>query len=117
MRSFALPLKRAVSIRVLLPAVTSLMTVVLAAMLGLYALHAVRERDEAAQIPRIIDISYDLFAAIQNFRLERGAVNRVLTRADDDDTDGQNELDLYRAQSKAALDAGLSKLAGSYLVR
>ena len=108
MRNFAWPLKRAVSIRVLLPAVTGVMTLVIVTMLGIYALHAIEERNKAAEIPRIIDISYDLFAAIQNFRLERGAVNRVLLRPDD--AEGQGQLELFRAESKRGLDAALAKL-------
>ena len=109
MRNVAWPLKRAISIRVLLPAVTGLMTLVIVTMLGIYALHAIEERNKAAEIPRVIDISYDLFAAIQNFRLERGAVNRVLLRPDD--TDGQDQqLELFRAESKRGLDAALTKL-------
>ena len=111
MRNFAWPLKRAVSIRVLLPAVTGLMTLVIVTMLGIYALRAIEERNEAAEIPRIIDISYDLFAAIQNFRLERGAVNRVLLR---DDAEGQDQLELFRAESKRGLDAALAKLAQDF---
>ena len=112
MRNLAWPLKRAVSIRVLLPAVTCLMTLVIVTILGMYALHAIGERNKAAEIPRIIDISYDLFAAIQNFRLERGAVNRVLIRPDD--REGQDQLEQFRAESKRALDAALAKLEPNF---
>ena len=71
-------MKKLFSIRVLLPAVTGLMTLVLATIFAIYATNALERRDAVKRIPVIVDISYDLFAAIQDFRLERGAVNRAL---------------------------------------
>ena len=72
-------MRRFLSIRVLLPAVTGLMTPALVTIFAVVALRAVERREEVRRIPIIIDISYNLFAAIQDFRLERGDVNRALS--------------------------------------
>ena len=71
-------MKRLLSIRVLLPAVTLLTTLALVSIFAIYAKYAVDRREEVRRIPLIVDVSYDLVASIQDFRLERGAVNRVL---------------------------------------
>ena len=54
------------------------MTFALVANFAIYAVNAMERREEVRRIPPIIDVSYDLFASIQDLRLERGAVNRAL---------------------------------------
>jgi signal transduction histidine kinase len=97
------------SIRVLLPAVTGMMTLVLVAIFALYGVRALERRDDARRIPLIVNVSYDLFAAIQDIRLERGAVNRVL--GDVAERDSLDEVVRLRAQSGKSLDSALTKLA------
>ena len=108
-------MRRLTSIRVLLPAVTGLMTLVLVAIFAIYAVHALERRAEARRIPFIVNISYDLFAAIQDFRLERGAVNRAVAGVGGTDSDAPAEIAKLRAQSGRSLDSALVKLAGLHM--
>jgi signal transduction histidine kinase len=102
-------MRRFLSIRVLLPAVTSLMTLVLVVIFALYGFQA-RQRESAAQkIPLVVDASYDLFEAIQAIRLERGAVNTVLPEVAD--ASALKEIAQLRARSGMAIDSALRKLA------
>ena len=103
-------MKKVLSIRVLLPAVTGLMTLVLATIFAVYAMHAVQRREEVRRIPVIVNISYDLFAAIQDVRLERGAVNRAMQVPEAAGADAQAEILDLRKSSGASLDSALSKL-------
>src|SRR5215468_7638845 len=104
-------MKKLFSIRVLLPAVTGLMTLVLATIFAIYAMHAVERREEVRRIPVIVDISYDLFAAIQDVRLERGAVNRALQVPEVATADARAEIAGLRKTSGASLDSALAKLS------
>ena len=91
--SSPLTVKRYFTIRVLLPTVTGLMTLALVTIFAILALEAFERREEVRRIPIIVDISYDLFAAIQDFRLERGAVNRATANAG---STAQTEIDPLR---------------------
>jgi signal transduction histidine kinase len=102
-------MRKLLSIRVLLPAVTGLMTVMLVAIFALYGLQSLERRDAAQRIPLIVDASYDLFETIQAIRLERGAVNRALPEGADGDA--LKEIADLRAQSGRALDSALRKFA------
>src|SRR4051812_27819294 len=102
-------MRRLLSIRVLLPAVTGLMTVMLVAIFALYGLYSLERRDAAQRIPLIVDASYDLFEAIQAIRLERGAVNRALPEGADQAA--LKEIADLRRQSGKALDSALRKFA------
>jgi len=95
---------------VLLPVVTGLMTLALVANFAIYALGAMERREEVRRIPPIIDISYDLFASIQDLRLERGAVNRALAAPQAATPEAQEEILKLRKQSSASLDSALKKL-------
>ncbi|HXJ00314.1 MAG TPA: ATP-binding protein [Micropepsaceae bacterium] len=94
----------------LLPAVTSLMTLVLVAIFAIYGARALERRDDARRIPAIVNISYDLFSAIQDFRLERGAANRALADFEVPGRDEKDEITKLRTQSGKSLDAALTKL-------
>lgn len=66
------------SIRVLLPALTMVLTMSLLALLAFQVASSLAVREGAQRIPILVDASEDLFSAIQKVRLERGDVNRVL---------------------------------------
>ena len=104
-------MKRFLCIRMVLPAVTGLMTLALVLVFAVLALRAVERREEVRRIPLLIDISYDLFAAIQNLRLERGDVNRALAAPGIPDLAVQSGIVKIRTQSSISLDSALSKLA------
>ena len=108
-------MRRLTSIRVLLPAVTGLMTLVLVAIFAIYATHALQRRDQARRIPLIVNTSYDLFSALQDFRLERGAVNRYVAGVDDADRDAPAEIAKLRVSSAKSLDSALTKLAAIHV--
>jgi signal transduction histidine kinase len=87
------------------------MTLVLVGIFALYAVHALERREEVRRIPPIVDVSYDLFAAIQDLRLERGAMNRALDAPEIAAAEVQAEIAKLRVQSAKSLDSALSKLA------
>jgi signal transduction histidine kinase len=86
------------------------MTLALATIFAIYALHAVERREAIQRIPVIVDISYDLFGAVQNFRLERGTVNRALAAPETAGNDVQSEIIALREESNMSLDSALTKL-------
>src|SRR5882672_3896437 len=102
--------KRHLSISMLLQTVTVLMTLVLVSICAIYAMGALESREQARRVPILVDISSDLFTAIQNFRLERGNVNTALRTSTAIDTDSQNEIAKLRVGSAKALDSALTKL-------
>ena len=103
-------MKRHLSISMLLQTVTVLMTLVLVTICALYAMGALESREQARRVPILVDISSDLFTAIQNFRLERGDVNTALRTPTAIDTDSQSGIAKLRAGSAKALDSALTKL-------
>jgi two-component system, sensor histidine kinase len=104
-------MRRHLSIKLLLPSVTALTTLVLVAILAIYAAQALQRSQTAGRIPAIVDISYDLFASIQDLRLERGTVNIALAAPEIADAELRTELAQLRAQSGRSLDAAVEKLA------
>jgi signal transduction histidine kinase len=108
-------MRRLTSIRALLPAVTGLMTLVLVTIFAIYGMHALERRDSARRIPLIVNTSYDLFAALQDFRLERGAVNRVVAGVDGTNRDAPAEIAKLRVSSAKSLDSALTKLAAIHV--
>jgi len=107
---FRFIVKRHLSIGILLQAVTVLLTLVLVTICAIYAMHALESREQARRVPILVDISSDLFTAIQNFRLERGNVNTALRGSPAIDTDSQSQIAKLRAGSAKALDSALTKL-------
>jgi signal transduction histidine kinase len=87
------------------------MTLVLVTIFAIFGTHALQRRDEVRRIPAIVNISYDLFAAIQDFRLERGAVNRALAGFEVPGGDERAEIAKLRTRSGKSLDSALAKLA------
>ena len=109
-RGALLIVRRYFSIRVLLPTVTGLMTLALVTIFAIYALQAIERREVVRRIPVIVDISYDLFAAIQDFRLERGAVNRALATPVVAGSNAQSQIAELRASAGKSLNSALTKL-------
>ena len=102
--------KRFLTISVLLRTVTGLMTLVLVTIFAVYAVRALESREQARRVPVIIDISNDLFAAIQTFRIERGEVNTGLQTSAVLDSDTQKAIAESRAASAETFDSTLAKL-------
>jgi signal transduction histidine kinase len=101
--------RRFLSISVLLPAVTGLMTLALVAIFAVYAVQALQTRDTARRVPLIIDASYDLFGAVQTLRMERGTINTAFATPEPVDSDTQNTVADLRVQSAKSLDSALGK--------
>ena len=104
-------MKRFLTISVLLQAVTGLMTLALVSIFAAFAVRALQSQEQARRVPIIVDISSDLFSAIQDVRVERGAVNISLAAPEAVDADTQKEIVDLRARSGMALDSALAKLA------
>jgi hypothetical protein len=102
--------KRFLTISVLLQAVTGLMTLVLVTIFAGYAARALESREQARRVPVIIDISNDLFAATQTFRIERGDVNTGLQTSAVLDSDTQKAIAELRAASAETFDSVLARL-------
>ena len=107
---FWLIVKRHLSISMLLQTVTVLLTLVLVTICAVYAMNALESREQARRVPILVDISSDLFTAIQNFRLERGDVNTALRISTAIDADSQSQIAKMRVGSAKALDTALTKL-------
>src|SRR5258708_5776919 len=104
-------MSRFTSISALLQAALCLMTVTRVIIFAVHAMRAHDNQGEAERIPAIVDISNDLFAAIQGFRLERGAVTHALDIAAPGDNSDAAEIETQRAAADKALDSALTKLA------
>ena len=104
-------MRRFLSISVLLQAVICLMTVTLVIIFAIYAMRSLGKEREAQRIPAIVDISNELFAAEQAFRLERGAVTHALDIAAPGDNSDAAEIAAQRAKADKALDSAFAKLA------
>src|SRR5260221_1093597 len=103
-------MKRFLTISVLLQAVTGLMTLVLVMICAVYAMHALEAQQQARRVPIIVDISDDLFTAMQNLRQERGKVNASLVTAEISDSEAQKELGKIRLEAASALDSALARI-------
>jgi signal transduction histidine kinase len=104
-------LKRVLSIGTLLLVVTAVMTVVLVATFAVDAFHALERREQARRVPSMIDVSIELFAAVQDLRIERGIVNTALATPDVLAQNTRFDLDAARERSRTAIASALTKLA------
>jgi len=98
------------SIRILLPAVTLITTIPFLALLAIQARASLDLRSTARQIPVIVDASNDLFAAIQDVRLERGDINRALSGLEIPKDETGRAIVTLRGRSDQRIDAAISKL-------
>lgn len=101
-------MKRYHSIGILLLAVTSLLTLALIASFAVDSIAAQESRARATRVPTAIDISNDLFAAVQMLRTERGTVNASLATPVEQTL--QNVIPGMHVRSELALDAALARL-------
>jgi signal transduction histidine kinase len=102
--------RRIHSIGTLLLAITALMTFALVTLFAFESVRALERREQARRVPGIVDVSSDLFVAIQDLRVERGMVNTSLATQDVASPDTREQFARLRVQSGAALDSALAKL-------
>jgi signal transduction histidine kinase len=86
------------------------MTLVLVGIFAIDAARALERRELARRVPRIVEISTDLFSAIQTFRVERGTVNTALATPDVAPAEVQNQIADLRTRSAEILKTALAKL-------
>ena len=108
-------MKRLLSISVLLPAVTILMTVALVVTCGLYAMEAGTAAREARRVPAIVDISNDLFATIQAARLERAIVDTALRNPEPAGSAVLQDIATRHARLLKTIDTAIGRLRASGL--
>ena len=101
------------SLGVLLPALTGLMAVTLIAIFATDAKRAFERRVAAERVLSIVDISRDLFVALQNLRIERGTVYAALASPGIASLKTQSEIALLRVRSERALDSATAKMESS----
>ena len=103
--------KRLLTIKVLLRTISGVMTLALVTILALYAGSARESQEQARRVPVIIDISTDLYAAIQNIRTERGNIYTSLAAPEPIGSETQNDIAAMRIRSEEALDSMLAEFA------
>jgi hypothetical protein len=106
-------MKRLLTVSVLLQTITGVMTLVLVAVFGMYALHALQAQQQARRVLTLINISDDLFTATLNIRLERRTVNGLLVTPEPIDLNAQGALTDERARSERAIDSPWAKLTST----
>jgi signal transduction histidine kinase len=104
-------MRRFLTIRVLLQAATGFLTLVVVIIFAVYAMRAFGEQQRARRIPVLVDISDDLFSAIEDIRVERGNANASLVTTEIIDRRAQDETAPIRLRSAKAMDAALAKIA------
>ena len=108
-----IPVRKLISIKVLLQAITGLMALALVTVFAISAERAFARRAVAERVLAVVDISRDLFAAMQNIRIERGTGNTALETAAPIDRQSQREIATLRMRSNQALDSALGKIAAA----
>ncbi|HEY3917081.1 MAG TPA: ATP-binding protein [Stellaceae bacterium] len=98
------------SIKILLLVATGVMALTVVAVFASSAQQAFTGRAVAERVHRVVDISRDLFLAMQTIRVERGTVNAAIDAADPADSETQREIGSLRTRSSAALDSALAKI-------
>ena len=101
------------SIGALLQAIIVLMAVALLALFAAAAQRAFDREQTAARTVAIVDVSRDMFKAMQSLRVERGTVNTALATPEPIDAATRKDIDGLRAKSKQALDLAMAKLAAT----
>lgn len=104
-------MKRILPIRILLQTVTIVMTVMLVGILAIYAVRSAKSEQKALRVPTIIDISGDLFSAIQDVRLERALVASVLRSTDPADSAAQKQISARRNEFAKHLNTALTRIS------
>ena len=98
------------SIKILLQGVTGLMALALVTLFATSAERAYTSRATAERINGVVDVSRELFMAMQTIQLERGTVSSALEAATPIDQGTQHDIAALRASSTAALDSALVEI-------
>ena len=104
-------LTRSWSIGIVLPAVTLLLVTALLTDVASNGEQAWKKRQESRQISVNVVALKELFEAVANFRLERGAINFALVAPEAVSVDRQEQIASLRAKSRASLQAARAVLA------
>ena len=104
-------MNRLFSISVIFQSITAVMAVILVAVCGLGAQAAFERRQTDERLLRIVDVSRDLFGAMQEIRLERGGLDGALASAVVYPPQLTPAMAAARAQTNRSLDAVFAKLA------
>src|SRR5580698_6735129 len=104
-------MNRLFSISVIFQAITAVMAVTLVAVCGVSAQHAFERRQTDERVLRIVDVSRDLFTAMQEIRLERGGLDGALASTVIYPPRLTPAMAAQRAQTERSLDSALAKLA------
>ena len=99
------------SLSMRLQAITFLMVALLLGTIAVSATSIFERLQAARQALAIVDISQDMFEAMQDLRVERGTVNTALATPDTVNPQTWNDIQALRRRSETALAAALSKLA------
>ena len=104
-------MRRAPSVRLIFQATFGLMATVLLVACALSAAYAYDRWKAAERAEAVLDISRDLFAAMQDMRMERGVLAAVLDTGDPvRSTSALQQVALARARSDRALASAQAKL-------
>jgi len=101
--------RKLVSIKVLLQAVTGLMALALVVLFATAAERAYMRRATAQHIHAVVSVARDLFVAMQTIRVERGTINTGLETTATIDPDTRGDLAALRKRSNAAFESALAK--------
>ena len=99
------------SLSMRLQAITFLMVALVLATMAVSAASTFERLQAARQALAIVDISQDMFEAMQDVRVERGTVNTALATPTPVSPRTWDDIKALRLRSGAALDAALAKLA------
>jgi signal transduction histidine kinase len=102
--------RKIASIKIQLQAITGLMALALVVVFATSAERAYDRRISAQHIHAVVDVSRDLFMAMQTIRFERGTVNTGIEMATRIDAGTRGDIVTLRARSNAALDSAFPKL-------
>ena len=94
-----------------LQAITVLMVALLLGTIALSAASTFQRLQAARQALAIVDITQDMFEAMQDLRVERGTVNTALATPAVVNPGTWNDIQALRRRSETALQAALTKLA------
>jgi signal transduction histidine kinase len=98
------------SIKILLQALTGLMAIALVTIFATSAERAYTERAAAQHIDAVVNISRNLFTAMQTIRVERGTLNSGLAVAAPIDQATQRDITALRATANTALDSAFAAI-------
>ncbi|HXQ46836.1 MAG TPA: ATP-binding protein [Caulobacteraceae bacterium] len=104
--------KRFGSISLRLQAIVGLLVVILVGACALFASQAFERRQAADRVVAITDLSRTLFTALQSLRIERAAINNGLMESAPPSAFERESRAQLQAQSEAALNQAMVKLAG-----